>query len=629
MLALAAPVLGQAVQQTSQPNDAHHGDTSVRYVLRFPERHQHYVEIQLEFVPTPTGAIELFLPVWTPGSYLVREYARHLDSMSATNSAGLPLEIRKRSKNTWQVLGDIERNQAIRIQYRLYCNELSVRTNFIDREFALLNGAATFITPKGQPTRPHMVQLELPGDWKHSISSMDRPVSGPAHSFQASSYDELVDSPILAGNPSIHPFRVGDTEHYLVNQGGDGFWNGEEAAADVAKVVAEHHAMWQQVPYPRYFFINVIAESRGGLEHDNSTVMLTSRWNFRNQKNYKRWLSLVSHEFFHAWNVRRLRPLAFATYAYDTEEYLDELWVAEGVTSYYEDLALVRSGVISQAEYLQSLSREITNLHKTPGRQIQSLVESSHDSWIKYYRPDENSSNTRVSYYNKGAVVAFLLDIEVRRLTDNSRSLDDVMRMLYQKHAGRLGYTNQDVLETVNQVTSGDFEDWFTHALHSTDDLVYQEAWDWLGLENQLESPVANQESTTSNALPEDAWLGVSTEITDGSLVVTRVPTNSPAFSAGLNVQDEIIGIDGFRVRGSLSNRLQQYHSGDAVRIQIARRERLLELEAILGVQPRTEWKLQMVSKATPKQKANLRHWLHIEAPSAELEAELGLGEQP
>jgi predicted metalloprotease with PDZ domain len=589
----------------------------IEYTVSIDAPQTHYVQVEAKIQPTAAGDVELFLPVWTPGSYLIREYARHIDSFEALAADNQPLGWTKTSKNRWKIAGVPA--EGCRVRYRVYCNELSVRTNFVDAEFAILAGAATFMTCPALQSQEHTVQLRLPAAWRQSVTSLNHPAELPAHTYRAANYDELVDSPIFIGNPQVYPFRVGDTEHYLVNQGGDPFWNGEAAAADVAKIVAEHHKLWGTVPYKRYFFFNVIAEAGGGLEHNNSTVLISSRWSFRNSKNYKKWLGTVSHEFFHVWNVRRLRPQALAAYDYEKEIIFDELWVAEGITSYYDELALVRAGINSPKDYLAALSKQIETLQTGPGRLKQSLVESSRDAWIKFYRPDENSANTSTNYYVKGAVAGFLLDAAIRKRTNNQKSLDDVMRLLYQRHAETGGYTNADVLRVANEVSGSDLKPWFETSIYSTKELDYSEALGWLGLvfkESKPEEKTAegksepNADSDKAKVeRPSEPWTGLAA---DAKFLITRVLEGSPAFDAGLNVNDELVGIDGFRLTEPLEERLRQNKVGDTVKILVSRRGKLIEIPVTLAAKPAAAWKLETIKEPSPAQKDNLATWLHV-----------------
>ena len=599
------------VQAQSASENTH---LAVEYRLSFDHAKNHYVDVELQLDCAGRPEVELLMPVWTPGSYLVREYARHVEQLKAfAHNSDEPLRVTKPSKNRWS----IKTNGLPRVvvRYRVYGREMSVRTNWVDDQYAILNGAATFLTDTSAMKKPHRVTLRLPPHWKQSVSALPLlPDAGP-HEYQAHDFDMLVDSPILVGNPDVYRFQVGEREHLLVNVGEDAIWNGAASAKDVATIVREHQRLWGVTPYDRYVFFNVISEARGGLEHDNSTLMMTSRWNFRIRKNYLRWLGLVSHEFYHTWNIRRLRPIELIEYDYENENYFPTLWIAEGITSYYDDLALVRSKLMTEEEYLEALSKQIETLQTTPGRQIQSLQASSHDTWIKFYRPDENSRNSRVSYYTKGAVVAFLLDARIRKQTQNDKSLDDVMRLLYERHAGPRGYTSDDFRQLASHVAGVDLGSWFASTIDSTSELDYTEALAWYGLEfgdKKKDKESTNGKNTTDDEQPA-IWLGLTTKAENGKLVIARVERDSAASEAGLNVDDELLGLGGFRVSpADWQERLLQYKPGEEHRILVSRRGKLRELSITFAKKPTHSWNLHPIEQATDAHANNRNLWLHL-----------------
>ena len=586
----------------------------VEYTIRFSQAKNHYADIELRCDTEGKPQFELMMPVWTPGSYLIREYARHVETISASDSDRTELSVSRSRKNRWMVkCGDAK---SVVVKYRLYCNEMTVRTNQVERDFALFNGASTFMTPVCALDQKHQVHIELPDEWEHAICSL--PNDGDdKQTFIAEDFDELVDSPILCGNPDIYPFKVGDREHLLVSIGEGEIWDGEATTRDLEKIVAEHHKLWETVPYPRYIFFNLLVEAGGGLEHDNSTVMMISRWYYRDREKYVRWLGLASHEFFHTWNVRRLRPKPLVEYDYENEVYLRSLWIAEGITSYYDDVQLARCGLISQKEYLELLSKQIEKLQTTPGRNVQSLSDSSHDTWIKLYRPNENTGNSQISYYNKGAVAAFLLDAEIRSATGGKKSLDDVMRILYERHVGEVGYSQSDFRSIVEEVSGVDLSDWFAHHIDGVDEFDYSNALGVYGLE--FPKPESSPGKTDSDEKKKSegkkkAWVGLTTEDKSGKLVITRVLRDSPAFEAGLNVDDEILAVDQYRVTsGNWSIRLKQYQPGESVEVMIARREHIERLRLVLGEEPAASWKLSVVKEPSEEQKQQLKDWLHQE----------------
>jgi len=441
--------------------------STTEYQIDFSETQNHYLHVTARF-ETSQAKTELMMATWTPGSYLIREYARHIDSMTITDQTGKNLEFEKTQKNRWLV--KTEGVKSVTLKYRLYCNEMTVRTNWTGKAFTMINGAPTFITPVGARDDKYTVKLNLPKRWKRSACALDN--SDSPHKYIADSYDQLLDNPIVAGNVQVYPFDVGGVPHQLVNVGESGYWDGVQAAADLKKMVVAHHEIWGNVPYKKYLFINMIAEAGGGLEHDNCTLIMTSRWSFRNLEKYQDWLSLASHEFYHTWNVRRLRPKNLVRYDYENEMYTRSLWIAEGITSYYEDLALVRSGLITRKDYLKRLSGTVEKVQDSPGRKVQNLSDCSYDTWIKFYRPDENSNNTRISYYAKGTVAAFLLDAKIRSATKGKRSLDDVMRKMYTKYS-KTGYTPDNFRATASEVAGADLNEWFAQSIDSTRDLNF------------------------------------------------------------------------------------------------------------------------------------------------------------
>jgi len=578
------------------------------YHIRFPDRKNHYAEITATCPTDGRRHVDLMMATWTPGSYLVREYARHIDSISATDDSGTAVEIRKTSKNRWRVTSG--KGSQVHVSYRLYCRVMSVRSNWVETDYALINGAPTFLTTADDKHRIHRVTLEVPAEWKEVVTSLP-PADGSNHTFEAQDFDELVDSPFLCGNPAIHKFEVGGKEHLLANLNEDGLWDGKAAATDVAKIVQHHQQFWGVTPYPRYVFFNLITESGGGLEHDNNTVMMTSRFAFRVRRDYAKWLGLVSHEFFHTWNVRRLRPRALVEYDYEHEVYFPTLWIAEGITSYYDDVGLIRSGVISGKEYLEAFSTTIQRVEDAPGKHVQSLRDSSHDTWIKLYRRDENSDNSQISYYTKGAVVAFLLDAKIRRVTAGKKSLDDVMRLLYSRFVDR-GYTPEDFRSLAEEVSGTDLSDFFDQNVDKASAPDYTEAFDWFGLEFEPAS-AKTDDGDPSDSPPKAKmpWLGVITRVNGGRLIISRVLRDSPAWKAGINPEDELIAIGGFRILpADFPGRLAQYTPDETQTFTVSRRGVLQELAVTFAATPAETWKLRFRKEATEDQVKHRADWL-------------------
>lgn len=576
----------------------------LRYTLRFPAPHTHYVEVEATVPTHGKPAIELAMAVWTPGSYLVREYARHVEGVVARTPDGTALSLDKSRKNRWR----IHTNEArtIVVTYRVYCREMSVRTNWVEDGFALLNGASTFLTLVEDAVRPHEVQLVLPEGWQTTVTALPAVSDGGAHHYRAADFDTLIDSPMLAGNPAMYTFEVDDIPHYLVNEGESGLWDGPSAARDVEKIVRAHRHMWGFLPYDTYVFFNMITEAGGGLEHKNSTILMTSRWHSRVRKDYLSWLSLVSHEFFHVWNVKRLRPVELGPFDYENEVYTKNLWTAEGITSYYTELGVRRAGLCTPDEFFERLSNLIERLQTTPGRLVHPLEMASYDAWIKFYRPDENSPNTTMSYYTKGAVVAWLLDAKIRAATDGVKSLDDMLRLAYARYAGAQGFTREDFRALAQEVAGVDLSAWFVSVLETTDELDYSEALHWFGLRFKT-APVAT---------PEKAWLGLVTRIDNGRLLVSQVPRQTPGWQYGFNVDDEILAIDDYRVLPQhWETRLAHYRPGEQATVLVARRERLQLLAVTFAAEPLKRWQLEVHPAVSAEQRAHLATWLANHEP--------------
>ena len=586
-------LLATATSAVAQPR------TAIRYTLRFPAPQTNYLDVEA-IVPTDgRSTVEMFMAVWTPGSYLVREYERNLEAVAAT-AGGRSLQVDKPVKNRWRVTTAGAREFTL--TYRVFSHEMTVRSNWVDSDFAMINGAPTFLAIAGSLDRPHEVTLVLPAAWKMSVTGLPAAPGGAPNHYLAADYDALVDSPIVAGNPTIHTFNVDGKPHHLVNIGEGGSFDGGRAARDLERIVQQGKALWGSLPYDKYVFFNLITEASDGLEHRNSVMMMTSRWKMAARAPYVDWLSLASHEYFHLWNVKRLRPIELGPFDYEKENYPRSLWISEGLTDYYGDLLVRRAALTSRPEYLALLSDAIKTLQTTPGRLVQSVEMASFDAWIKQYRPDENSVNTVISYYTKGAVLGFVLDARIRAATNGAKSLDDVMRAALASFSGARGFTPEQFRQVVSEIAGTDLSAWFRTALETTDEIDYTPALEWYGLEFATPRP------------PEDraGWIGAKTKIDTGRLVVENVPRGTPAFAAGVNPGDEILAIDDFRVLPEdLDKRLDAYRPGQKVTLLIARREALKRLEITLGEQPLNSWHLVPRQNATAAQRAHLEGWIH------------------
>jgi len=568
----------------------------IRYTLRFPAAQTHYVDVEAVY---PTGrqpSIEVFMAVWTPGSYLVREYQRHVEAVTAA-ADGKTLAVEKSRKNRWRITTGGA--SSVTLRYRVYSREMTVRNNWVEAGFAMLNGAPTFLTLVERGSRPHEVRIELPAGWKDSATAL-MPIAGSPHAYRAEDFDTLVDSPIVVGNPVTRDFTVEGKKHVLVLEGDPSVFDADRAAADVQKIVEAGRRAMGPFLYPHYYFLNMVVDTGGGLEHKNSFLTMSSRFTTRTHRSYLNWLSLVAHEYFHNWNVKRLRPVELGPFDYENENYVKTLWVAEGFTDYYADVLVRRAGLSTMDEYFDGLSNQVEAVQTRPGRLVTPVNMASYDTWIKQYRPDENTPNTSINYYPKGAVIAFLLDAKIRKATAGTKSLDDGMRIALQRFAGEKGYTPEQFYQVMTEAAGIDLKPFFQTAAESTDELDYTEALDYYGLRFRPVDPRTAR-----------AFLGTTTRTDNGRLLVTGVRRGTPAFDAGLNVDDEVVAIDDVRVRpDGLTTRLEQYRPGDQVQLLVARRDKLTRLDATLETDPGRPWRLELRPDATEEQKARVLAWL-------------------
>jgi predicted metalloprotease with PDZ domain len=564
----------------------------IRYTLRFPAPHTHYVEVEAAIPTSGRAEVEVYMATWTPGSYLIREYERQVEAVTAT-AANKPTNVVKSTKNRWKIATGGAANVTLR--YKVYSREMTVRNNWVETAFAMLNGAPTFITLVERAARPHDVRVELPAAWKRVETALI-PVSGSPNTFRAADFDTLIDSPIIIGNPVTREFTVDNKRHVIVLEGDTSLIDADRIAADVQKIVNAGKAVMGSLPYPHYYFMTMVTESSGALEHKNSYLGMTNRFATRTRGAYLSFIGTLAHEYFHAWNVKRLRPVELGPFDYENENYVKTLWVAEGFTDYYADILNKRAGIETRDEYLNALSNQIEQVQTIPGRLVTPVNMASFDTWIKQYRPDENLANMSINYYPKGAVIAFLLDAKIRKETNGARSLDTGMQWAMQRYSGDKGYTPDQFYAVMSEAAGTDLKGWFAKTAESTEELDYTEALDYYGLRFR---PV-----DARNAAP---YIGGGTRNDAGRLVITSVRRGTPGLDAGLNVDDEIIAIDDVRVRADgLAARLGNYKPGDKVSVTVARRDRLMKLDLTLGADPGRPWRLEPLPNATPEQAARL-----------------------
>jgi predicted metalloprotease with PDZ domain len=462
--------------------DGAEGREPIVYTVRFPAPDKHLAEVEAE---VPTGdrpSFELMMAVWSPGFYRVEDYAKKVEAISARTPDGAALEVKPSKGNRWRIDG--KGAPKVIVSYRLACDRRSVTMNWVAPDLVVLNGAAAFLTFVESDRRraPHEVRLELPPQCKGSTTAMPAAPDGRPGHYRAEDYDILVDSPIVAGELSIHEFDVQGSRHLLVDAGELGQWDGARAARDLEKMAGETRRFWGFLPFRRYVFLNVFGRGAGGLEHKDSTLLTGGSPRAGREAVSVRWLSFVSHEYFHAFNVKRLRPVELGPFDYENPPMTRSLWISEGLTTYFGNLIIARAGLATPQDHLSALSGLIGQLQNSRGRLVQSLEDASLDVWTSGTSGVGRDTATKLSYYVKGPVVGFLLDAHIRRATGDKRSLDDVMRLAYRRYSGERGFTPEQFRATAQEVAGADLKEWFHKAISSTDELDYREALDWFGL---------------------------------------------------------------------------------------------------------------------------------------------------
>ena len=584
-----------------------------------PRPHTHLFEVEVAIKRTADGPQEelLVMPVWTPGSYLIREFARNVQDFAASTAANQPLKWEKTNKNTWRVVTNGARDWHA--TYRVYANELSVRTSELNSAHAFWNNANLLMYLEGFLNSPSTVHVLAPDVWK--VATGLPAVLGQKNTFRAENFDVLYDSPFEAGNFKTLVFNVKGIPHRIVIDG-EGNYDPERMRRDVQKIVeTQVEVMGGEIPYRDYTFIlHLRANAGGGLEHLNSTALGYPRFGFKIQtgdratsaspaatttveRDYRGFLSLVSHEFFHLWNVKRIRPDALGPFDYMKENYTKLLWVAEGITDYYADLLVRRAGLITENEYLTATARAIQTLQNTPGRKEQTVEDSSFDTWIKFYRQDENSINSQVSYYDKGAILGLLLDLEIRQRSKNAKSLDDVLRYLYVEFFKKnRNYTPPDFQKACELMAGSSLEDFFNRYVRGTEELNYSVALEAAGL--RLD---------TMGTGDEKVYFGADVAQEEDRLIVRRVYAGSPAYEQGLNAGDQIVALDNMRVTRDFFNaRLAEKKPGDLINLTIFRFDDLSTLLIKLAERREGTYRIVPLPSQTEAQKRVYKSWLHV-----------------
>ncbi len=589
-----------AVRPSSIPSTA----PMIYYQVAMPQPESHLFEVTLHLKGYSLPVLDLKLPVWTPGSYLVREYAKHLQDFSAqAEEKSLPW--RKLSKNHWRIETAILDNgvSTLTVRYRVFAHELSVRTNHLDTTHGYFNGAALFFRIPEFEKQPIRVAIVPPRPEWHVTTPLPV-VPGQLNTFQALDFDTLVDSPFEIGCHELHHFEVLGKSHELAIWGLGANSNAEPVRmiSDIQKIIQVEAQMFGGLPYERYvFLLHLSSQGNGGLEHKYACSLNYPRFGFRAQDKYERFMQLVAHEFFHLWNVKRIRPKALEVFDYDQENYTPSLWFSEGTTSYYDLVIPLRAGIYDAKSFLNGLGKEITRFQTTPGRRVQPLSESSFDAWIKLYRPDANSGNSQISYYIKGEMVSLLLDLLIREQHGNERSLDDVMLKMWQQFGqAEIGFTPEQLQEVIESVAGTDLDDFFKRYVDGTEELPFNQYLEPFGLQM-----VGEEE--------EFPTLGVKAITENGRELIKFVESGTPAYLSGIDAGDELLAIDGIRVTATqLSDRLKDYQPGDTIQVTVFHQEELRTHSVTLAAPRSNRYQVITLEYPSSVQKQNFEGWLGV-----------------
>jgi len=571
----------------------------INYKLHMSKPQNHYFQVEMELNNFKESELEVKMPVWAPGSYLVREFAKNVDLVKATDENGKILSVKKKSKNTWAISKG--KAKKIKVKYEVYAFELSVRTSFIDLTHAYVSGTGVFMYVNNHLSKKGTLEIFPYKDFKTISTSLPRATESVAKDgsemFAFENYDQLVDCPIEIGNQEVFDFTAAGVKH-TVAMYGVGNYDISRLKTDMARICEAATNVFGENPNKEYtFIIHNVVDGQGGLEHTNSTTLSVNRWTY-DGSDYIGFLSLVAHEYFHLWNVKRIRPIELGPFNYDEENYTSLLWVMEGFTTYYDELLLLRAGYYTMEEYLPKLQNTINYVEGSVGARVQPVAHASYDAWIKAYRPNENSANTTMTYYSRGQMLASLIDAKIVVKYNGTKCLDHFLQLLYNKYYKKLnrGFSDEEFKKELSGFLDENLDSFFAKYIDGTE----------IAPHNEILSTVGVNVESVGTAKPS---FGAGLRQEGGKVIVRSVRAGSAAEDAGLSVNDEIIGCNGFRVdQSSFENFLLALEEGEEINLLIARDQILYELVAnmTLYLKPQFQFKL-----STDANKEKLRnYWL-------------------
>lgn len=571
---------------------------SVEYRVSMPNPHTHYFEVEILLKNYDADYVDFKMPVWTPGSYLVREYSKNVENFSAISGKNA-LNVNKINKYTWRV--EHHNAEDVLIKYRVYAFEGSIRMSYLDDDHAFIMANTLLMFVEDLRNASSVLKLNVPDKWKKISTSLSL-LEGKPFAFYVPNYDILVDSPIEIGNHEIIEFTAAGVPHEIV-MSGQGNYNKKQLQIDLKKIVESSTAIFGENPNERYTFIVHNSDNRGGgLEHLSSTVLGVARWSYGDAKSYQKFLALAAHEYFHLWMVKRLKPVELETINYDQETYTDLLWVMEGITSYFEEKVMLRAGFYDENKFINNLLFAMSTNQNTPGAQVQSVAEASFDAWIKFYRRNANSVNNQISYYDKGMILGALLDLEIVSGSKGEKSLDDVVSQLYHQFYKKkgTGIAVQDLKAALEKASGRNLDRFFRDYVDGTKDL-----------DNEKYLQLAGLKLIEKNSASGAKTIGVKVNQEKNGLYLKSLIRGGSAYDNGLSVGDELISINGYRLNiQNMSLLIDQFEIGDTATILINRKGRIKSVELEIRRDENVSYSYKILKERTRHQEKVYKTWL-------------------
>jgi predicted metalloprotease with PDZ domain len=576
----------------------------LRYRVDIPDPRSHEFHVTLDIPALPGREhLDLVFPAWAPGSYMVRDFSRHIFGLTVT-SQGRAVDCQRLDKLSWRVESQ---GRPLQVSYRVFAFETSVRTSFLDQDRGFMLGTSLYFLVKGEEQRPCVLDVEPPAGWR-AYSGLPSPRRGR---FRARDFDQLVDEPVELGTPRFLSFSTRATR-FEITLAGPSNVDDKRLVHDLRAIVEATADLFGGFPFDRYvFMIHALPERGGGLEHACSTTLDIAGMAFEDERGYQRFNELAAHEFFHAWNVKRIADQVLGPFDYTGENYTRLLWFHEGFTEYMESIILLRAGLISDERYLKDLAEDWAKYATRPGRNITPLSTLSFEAWIKQYKPADNFTNMAVSYYEKGKWAGLVLDLMLRQASAGRRGVPHLFRRLWQSH-GRRGrsITVADIRAAAEALAGRSLAGYFGRFIDGTAELPVISWLRQTGIDVQAQ-PVSQMEHDDQvKARRQEGWAGL-TFTSDGDAVVKNVVPDSPAFVAGLSFRDVIVALDGMRVNAaSIGKRLADGRPGQSLQVTFFRRDQLRQTTLRLARNPERKWSFNVDSSASLSRRHARTGWL-------------------